>query len=188
MRELIFVLDVVFSLVVGAFLLRLLFQLVRADFRNPLAQAIVRITNPVVVPLRKILPPIGRVDTASVAAVVLAQMLRTGIVFALSAGAAPPLGTLLVISIVKLLDTTLLLFLIAIFIYVVLSWVSPDGYNPIARLLGSLVEPLLAPFRRALPSLGGLDLSPIVAILLISVLRMVLNGRIAPLLIGSGFG
>jgi YggT family protein len=188
MRELIFVVDFVFSLVVGAFLLRLLFQVVRADFRNPFAQAIVRVTNPIVVPLRKVLPPLGRVDTASVVAVVLAQMLRTGIVFALGAGAAPPLGNLLAIAIVELLDTTLLLFLVAIFVYVILSWVSPDGYNPVARLLGNLVEPLLAPFRRALPSLGGLDLSPLVVILLISVLRMVLNGRIAPLLTGGGLG
>jgi YggT family protein len=188
MRELIFVVDTLFSLVVGAFLLRLLFQLVRADFRNPFAQAIVRITNPLVVPLRKVLPPIGRVDTASVVAVVVAQMLRTGLVYAMSTGGAPPLVPLLLLSVVELLDTTLLLFLIAIFVYVLLSWVSPDGYSPIGRLLGSLVEPVLAPFRRALPSLGGLDLSPIVAILLISVLRMVLNGRVAPLLTGGGFG
>lgn len=188
MRELIFIFDSLLALVVGAFLLRLLFQLVRADFRNPLAQAIVKVTNPVVVPLRKVVPPIGRVDTASVVAVLLAQMLRTGIVYALGAGAAPPLGSLLALAVVALLDTTLLLFLIAIFVYVLLSWVSPDGYSPVGRLLGSLVEPVLGPFRRALPSLGGLDLSPIVVILLISVLRMVLNGRIAPLLTGGGVG
>jgi YggT family protein len=188
MRELIFVVDFVFALVVGAFLLRLLFQLVRADFRNPFAQAIVRLTNPVVVPLRKVLPPLGRVDTASVVAVVLAQMLRTGLVAWLRVGDVPSLGPLLGFSVVQLLDTTLLLFLIAIFVYVILSWVTPDGYNPVARLLGNLVEPVLAPFRRALPSLGGLDLSPLVVILLISVLRMVLNGRIAPLLAGGGLG
>jgi len=186
MRELLFVVDFIFSLVVGAFLLRLLFQLVRADFRNPLAQAIVRITNPVVVPLRKLLPPLGRVDTASVVAVVLAQMLRTLLKYLLSGAGAPALLPLLAVSVVELLDTTLLLYLVAIFVYVILSWVSPDGYSPVGRLLGSLVEPVLGPFRRALPSLGGLDLSPIVVILLISVLRMVLNDRLAPLLLGAG--
>jgi YggT family protein len=188
MRELIFVVDTLFSLVVGAFLLRLLFQLVRADFRNPFAQAIVRVTNPIVVPLRKVLPPAGRVDTASVVAVLLAQMARTAIIYAMSVGGAPSFVPLLLLSVVELLDTTLLLFLVAIFVYVLLSWVSQDGYSPIGRLLGALVEPLLAPFRRALPSLGGLDLSPIVVILLISVLRMVLNGRIAPLLGAGGLG
>jgi YggT family protein len=182
MRELIFIVDSLFALVVGAFLLRLLFQLVRADFRNPFAQAIVRLTNPVVVPLRKILPPIGRLDTASVVAVVLAQALRTAVKFALSGGGFPAVVPLLLLSVIELLDTTLLLFLIAIFVYVLLSWVSQDGYSPIGRLLGSLVEPVLGPFRRAMPSLGGLDLSPIVVILLISVARMILNDRLAPLL------
>jgi YggT family protein len=185
MNELRFVFDFVFGLLVGAFLLRLIFQLVRADFRNPFAQAIVRVTNPVVVPLRKVLPPIGRIDTASVVAVLLAQILRTVVDQLLGIGAVASIGLLLALSIVSLLDTTLLLFLVAIFVYVLLSWVSPDPYNPVSRLLGSLVEPLLGPFRRALPSLGGLDLSPIVVILLISVLRMVLNNRIAPLLIGA---
>jgi YggT family protein len=78
------------------------------------------------------------------------------------------------------------MYLVAVFVYVLLSWVAPDRHNPAGRLLGDLVEPLLGPFRRALPSLGGLDLSPIVVILLLSVLRMVLSGRIAPLLLGFG--
>ena len=72
------------------------------------------------------------------------------------------------------------------FVYVVLGWVAPGGYHPAARLLGALVEPLLGPFRRALPALGGLDLSPLVVVLLLSVLRMVLNGRIVPLVMGLG--
>ncbi len=185
MNELRFVFDFVFGLLVGAFLLRLIFQLVRADFRNPFAQAIVRVTNPVVVPLRKVLPPMGRIDTASVVAVILAQVLRTVVDQALGMGAIASVGVLLVLAVISLLDTTLMLFLVAIFVYVLLSWVSPDPYNPISRLLGSLVEPILGPFRRALPSLGGLDLSPIVVILIISVLRMILNNRIAPLLIGG---
>ncbi|MCZ8129823.1 MAG: YggT family protein [Steroidobacteraceae bacterium] len=184
MRELIFVVDSLFALVVGAFLLRLLFQLVRADFRNPVAQAVVRVTNPLVVPLRKVLPPIGRLDTASVVALLLAQMLRTAAVVALSGAPLPGIAPLLLLSLVEVLDLALLILLVAIFVYVILGWVAPGGYSPVARLLGDLVEPVLAPLRRALPSLGGLDLSPLVAILLISVVRMVLNGRIAPLLLG----
>lgn len=186
MRELAFIVDSIMSLVVGAFLLRLLFQLMRTDFRNPLVQAVVRITNPLVMPLRKILPPLGRVDTASVVAVLLAQVLQTALVQLLGFGALPSVQALVVVALVKVIDTTLLLFLIAIFLYVVLSWVAPDGYSPGGRLLGDLVEPLLRPFRRALPMLGGLDLSPLVVILLLSVLRMILNGRIEPLLLGLG--
>jgi YggT family protein len=182
MRELIFIVDTLFALVVGAFLLRLLCQIVRTDFRNPLVQAIVRLTNPLVMPLRRVLPPIGRVDSASVIAVLLAQMLRTTLVLVLAGDGLPSVVPLLLLSVVELLDTTLLVFLGAIFLYVILSWVSPDGYTPAGRLLADLVEPLLRPFRRLVPPLGGLDLSPLAVILLLSVLRMVLNGRLAPLL------
>lgn len=187
MRELSFIVDTLFSLLVGAFLLRLLFQLVRADFRNPLVQTIVRLTDPVVMPLRRVLPAIGRVDTASVVAVVLAQMARTAARYALI-GAMPPVGALFAISVVQIVDVALLVLLGAIFIYVILSWVSPDGYSPLGRVLGSLVEPVLAPVRRALPSFGGLDLSPVVVMLLISVLRMVVTDRIGPALIGLAGG
>lgn len=186
MRELIFIVDTLFGLVVGAFLLRLVLQLVRTDFRNPLVQAIVRITNPVIMPLRRVLPPLGRLDTASVVAVIGAQMLKTTLVLLLSGAGLPSAVTLLLLAVIDLLDLTLLMYLAAVFVYVLLSWVAPDGHNPAGRLLGDLVEPLLGPFRRALPSLGGLDLSPIVVILLLSVLRMVLSGRIAPLLLGFG--
>jgi YggT family protein len=182
MRELIFIVDTLFALVVGAFLLRLLCQIVRTDFRNPLVQAIVRLTNPLVMPLRRMLPPIGRVDSASVVAVLLVQMLRTTLVLLLAGDGLPSVVPLLLLSVVELLDTTLLVFLGAIFLYVILSWVSPDGYTPAGRLLADLVEPLLRPFRRLVPPLGGLDLSPLAVILLLSVLRMVLNGRLAPLL------
>jgi YggT family protein len=182
MRELIFIVDTLFALVVGAFLLRLLCQIVRTDFRNPLVQAIVRLTNPLVMPLRRVLPPIGRVDSGSVVAVLLAQMLRTTLVLLLAGDGLPSAVPLLLLSVVELLDTTLLVFLGAIFLYVILSWVSPDGYTPAGRLLADLVEPLLRPFRRLVPPLGGLDLSPLAVILLLSVLRMVLNGRLAPLL------
>jgi YggT family protein len=186
MRELTFVVDFVLSLLVGAFLLRLLFQLLRADFRNPFAQAIVRITNPVIVPLRKVLPAMGRVDTASVVAVLLVQALRMALVGWLAGGGLPGVVPLLLLAFVELVDITLLVFLVAIIVSAVLSWVAPDGYSPIGRLVASLVDPVLAPFRRFVPPLGGLDLAPLVAILAIYVLRMVLNGRIVPALAGLG--
>lgn len=188
MRELQFIVDALFSLVVAAFLLRLILQFVRlgADARNPFLQAIVRFTNPLIMPLRRILPPIGRLDTASVVAVILVQALRTVVNWLLLRGTVPSIVFLFANSVVSLLDTVLLLYLVAILLYVVLSWVSPDGYSPASRLLGLLVEPVLAPLRRALPTFGGLDLSPMIAGLLIVVLRMVLNDRIAPLLFTLG--
>jgi len=186
MRELQFIVDWIFSFVVGLFLLRLVFQVVRTDFRNPLVQSIVRLTNPLILPLRRILPPIGRIDTASVAAVLLTQIVGTALSRSLGGFGLPGALQLLIGAVLTLLDTTLLLYLFAVFGYVLLSWVSQDGYNPAARVLGSLVEPVLRPLRRALPALGGLDLSPMVALLLIQVLRMVLTDRIAPLRAGIG--
>ena len=184
MRELHYIAGWVFTLVVGAFLLRLLFQLVRTEFRNPLVQALVRLTNPVILPLRRVLPPLGRIDTASVVAVLLAQVLATALLMLLGGFGVPAAVPLLLHALVALADTTLSLYVVAIIGYVLLSWVAPDGYNPAARVLSDLVAPLLRPLRRTLPTLGGLDLSPLVAIMLLTVLQMVLNDRIAPLLFG----
>jgi len=183
MRELSFVVDAIMQLVVGAFLLRLICQLVRADFRNPFVQAIVRLTNPLIMPLRRVLPPVGRVDTASVLAVVLAQLLRTVLAELIAFGRLGSLGVLAVVSVVQVLDMALVVLLLAVILYVVMSWVAPDRYNPASRLLDSLVEPLLRPFRRAIPPIGGLDLSAIAVSILLVVLRMILNDRVLPALL-----
>jgi len=184
MRELLFVLDALRTLIVGAFLLRVLFQIARADFRNPLVQAIARLTNPVILPLRRVLPSIGRVDTASLVAVLVAQVICTGLFYALSGGAVPGVPLLLMTALIQLLDTALTVYLFAVLVYVLLSWVSTDGYSPLGRALHDLCEPVLAPFRRAVPSLGGLDVSPAIVLIVIYLLRMILNDRIAPALLG----
>jgi YggT family protein len=186
MRELHYVASWVFTFIVGAFLLRLLLQLVRTEFRNPLVQALVRLTNPLILPLRRVLPPIGRIDTASVVAVLLVQLVATALLTMLAGFGLPGPLPLLLHALLGLLDTTLSLYFVAIIGYVLLSWVAPDGYSPAGRALSDLVAPVLRPLRRALPTLGGLDLSPLVAILLLTVLQMVLNDRIAPLLYGLG--
>src|ERR1700755_214635 len=91
MNALIFIVDTLLSLALFVVLARLLLQWARADFRNPIAQAIVRITNPLILPLRRILPPVGKVDTASVVAVVLMAIIKRGILFALVGFGSPGL-------------------------------------------------------------------------------------------------
>jgi len=181
MRELDYILSTILGLVVGAFLLRLLLQFIRTDFRNPLAQAVLRLTSPVVVPLRRVLPPIGRLDTASAVATLVAELLKLACHNVLQGGSTTP-GAFAVLAVVDLADTTLWLYLGAIFVYVLLSWLDQGGYNPAARLLGDLTAPILRPLRRVLPLLGGLDLSPFAAMLLLRLAEMILLGRIAPLL------
>jgi YggT family protein len=181
MREIDYILGTILALAVGTFLLRLLMQFVRTDFRNPLAQAILKVTSPVVVPLRRVLPPIGRLDTASAVATLVAELIKLAC-HNLLQGQFTTAGLFAVDVVVDLADTTLWIYLGAIFVYALLSWLDQGGYNPGARLLGDLTAPILRPLRRALPLVGGLDLSPFVAILLLRLAQMILLGRILPLL------
>jgi YggT family protein len=175
MEALIFIVDSVLTLAVYAFLLRLLLQLSRADFRNPLSQAVVRLTSWLVLPLRKVLPPIGRLDTASLVAVYVVQVAAVGIVFLMSTGIAMPVAGMLWWGLKKSLIAVLQLYTVAIVVYALLSLVAPGSYSPAVGLLSSLCEPLLRPVRRVLPPLGGLDFSPLVVILGLQAIKILLR-------------
>jgi len=154
-----YILDTLLWLLTLAFVLRLLFQLVRADFRDPLADAIVRVTNWLILPLRRLLPPVGKIDTATVLAVVAAAAVRTGAMFALSGlGLGEPLGFLRV-TLLGLVDLILRIYLFALLLYWLTSFVSPGGYAPGIRLLAQLSEPILKPVRRVIPPIGQIDFS-----------------------------
>lgn len=174
MNALIFIVDSVMTLAVYAFLLRLLLQLSRGDFRNPVSQAVVKLTNWLVLPLRKVLPPVGPVDTASVVAVYLVQLAAVGLVFLMSTGVAMPLGDLLAWGLKKLLVATMQLYTVALIVYAVLSFVAPGTHSPAVGFLGSLCEPVLRPVRSLLPPLAGLDFSPLVVILGLQALKILI--------------
>jgi YggT family protein len=170
MAALIYLFETLLSLCLVAVLLRLLLQWSRADFRNPLARSIVHITNPVIVPLRRLLPAIGRIDTASCVAVTVVAFLKVAIRPLLSGfGALPPLFWLQLAAI-EILRTTLWTYFFAIVVYALLSFVAPGTYSPAQGLLVSLCEPVLRPFRRVIPPLGGLDFSPLWAGIIIQML------------------
>ncbi|MEY4376432.1 MAG: hypothetical protein RJB26_982 [Pseudomonadota bacterium] len=175
MRELIYIVDSLSGLLVGAFLLRLLLQWARADFRNPLARAVLQVTNPLVLPLRRVLPPIGALDTAAVVAVVLVQALRHALIVWLAGEGLASIPVLLVGSLLSLADTVLLLYIGLLFVWVILSWVNTDGRHPLGHIIGQVLAPLLRPFQRAIPTLAGLDLSPLFLILTLQVARMLLQ-------------
>jgi YggT family protein len=156
-------------------ILRLLLPWFRADFHNPIAQAILKVTSPLVVPLRRVLPPIGRIDTATLVVAFVITYL-TIFVLLLVRGATAGIGPIALSSAVYLVLLTLRLFVFAIIVRVLLSWLSPGGYNPAMAVIYSITDPLMRPFRRIIPPLGGFDLSPIFAIILIGALTRIVSG------------
>jgi YggT family protein len=163
-----------FSLCIGVLWVRFLLQLVQADFYNPISQLIVKITAPVLNPLRQILPTRKNWDIAPLLMIVLLQLLSMTLMAMLSGhGTLPPL--LLVFgAIFQLMLMVTEFYFWLLIVSVVLSWISP-GYSPFGALVNQLAEPVLAPLRRILPPLGGLDLSPIVAFLAIQVIQILLR-------------
>ena len=169
----VFIIDFVFGLYILAVILRFLLQLVRADFYNPLAQAIVTITNPPLRPLRRAIPAIGSIDTASIVLMVVLQVIASLLIFLIQGYSANAIG-LLVIAIGELAGKVVYVFIFAIFIQVIASWVAPGSYNPVLALVDSLIAPIMRPLRRLIPPLGGLDLSPMVAILFLYLSLMLI--------------
>jgi YggT family protein len=168
-----FLVTALFSLYILAVMLRFLLGVVRADFYNPASQFLVRVTNPLLVPMRKLIPGIGRIDTSAVLLMFVLQFIMVLIVIALR-GAEISLPVLLLYTVGELLMLAINVFLVAIVVQVILSWVSPGAYNPVNTVLYSLTTPVLAPFQRIIPPLSGIDLSPLFAILVLQVLRMLI--------------
>ena len=131
MQALIYIVDALITLVVIAFLLRALFPVIRADFRNPIGQAVLRVTDPLVLPLRRVLRPAGRVDVAAIAALVIVQIVGTVLVFGL---AGAPMSAALIVSeaLRQLARTVLQFYFFAVLLHVVLSWVAPGARSPAA--------------------------------------------------------
>ena len=174
MAAMLFVLHALLTLVVVAFLLRVLMPLVRADFRNPIGQAVLQITNPLVMPLRRLLPPAGRIDVASVVALLVVQ-LATQVVLRVVAGAGLAVQPLVTGALRDLASTVVQFYFIAVLVYALLSWVAPGGYSPGAQLLHRICEPLLAPLRRVIPPVGGLDLSALFVLIGLQALQILLR-------------
>lgn len=172
---LVFVLNVVVGIYLLLLLLRLFLPIVRADFHNPLAQGILKATSPLVIPLRRVLPPLGRIDTATVVVAFGVQYLLLWLL-AVIQGAQPRLVELAVLAVFALLFTTIRLFLYAIIIRVIISWISPGNYNPAIQLIATLTDPVIRPFRRLIPPMGGFDISPMFAMLALGVASILLGG------------
>ncbi len=180
-EALIYIIQTLGSLYLLIVLLRFILQLVRADFYNPLSQFIVKATQPLLTPLRRIIPGFAGLDMASLILAILVQLLLMMVTLTLMGyNVGGFILQLLVWSMIGVTSLFLKVFFFAMIISVILSWVAPGSYNPGAQLVNQICEPLLAPFRKLLPNLGGLDISPIFAFITINLIdRFVIGGLAA---------
>ena len=172
----VFIINSLAQLYLLVLLLRLLLPWMGINFNNPISQAILRLTSPLVIPVRRILPPVGKIDTATVVVAYGIQYL-TILVIVLILRMPPKILPIAITAAVNLVILTLRLFVFAIIIRIVLSWLgSRDSYNPAIATLHAITEPVLRPFRRFIPPIGGLDISPIFAIILLSAAAILISG------------
>lgn len=168
------VVETAFSLYILLVWLRFLLQLVHADFYNPISQFVVKATSPLLHPLRRIIPALGGMDIAALVLIVLLYMIQLTLLSLLAgAGSLPPVALVLA-TVFGLLSLVAQFYFWLLILSVVLSWVAQGSHSPGTILVYQLTEPLLAPCRRLLPNMGGLDLSPLIAFLGIKVFQILL--------------
>ena len=172
------IVQALFGLVIGLFFFRLLMQGLRVDFRNPLSQFVYKLTNPVLIPIQKALSVVRGWNLAALLITFLLTLIETWLLYRL-AGLGLPVPALLVIALAMLIQFAATALLWMIIVRAVLSFVSPDPYNPVVQMLYRLSDPILKPFQKLIPPIGGLDLSPIFVVLALQLVRMLIAAPLA---------
>lgn len=170
----IYLISTLIDLMVVAILMRLLLQWVRADFYNPLCQFLVKVTNPLVVPARRIIPSIGKLDTASVVVMIALELIEIFVINQLR-NVGFSTDFLLLFALKKLLFTVLITYFILIIARVIVSWIAQQSRHPLIPLIYQLTEPLLKPIGRLVPTISGIDLSPLIALIVLRFLLLLLG-------------
>ena len=170
----VFLIDTIFTLYIAAIVIRLMLGFVRADFNNPFSQFLVKITSPVLVPLRRFVPAMGSIDSSAVVLAFLLTVIKLGLTLLLKTGSLH-FPELLIYAVGDLLKLVLYIYLFSLIIQAITSWIGNSHGNPISPLLNSLTNPILRPIRKVVPLIGMMDLSPLVAILGINILLMIVT-------------
>lgn len=163
------------SLYLVAMLLRFLLQLVRADFYNPISQFLVKVTNPLVIPLRRAIPGLGGIDLASLLLALLLQMAGIALLLLINGLPLPGVFLLFAWSALGVIALLVNIYFFALLGMIILSWVAAGSRHPAIYLLHQITEPVMAPFRKALPPMGGMDFSPILVFILINIIQIALR-------------
>jgi len=169
----VFLVQTIFQLYLLVVMLRFILQTMGANFYNPVSQFTLKLTNPLVTPLRRVLPKLGKVDMAVLLILILLQMIALTLIAWLKVDTVPNIIGLVIWSLGDLLSLLINVFFYAILIMVIISWINPGLHSPVTEILYQLTEPLLRPARRLLPPIGGFDLSPLVVIVILQLLSMV---------------
>ena len=158
-------------------LLRFLLQLARADFYNPITQFVVKATNPPLRPLRRVIPGLGGIDGASLVLAVIIQALAFFLILIALSGGIPAINplTLLVWAVLNVLGLIVKIYFWSVIAVVVVSWIAPQSGHPAIQLVAQITEPVMGPVRKIMPSMGGLDLSPIIVFLILNVISVVID-------------
>jgi YggT family protein len=173
-NALTFIVKTLLELYIITFVLRFILQWVRADFRNPISQFLVHLTNPLIIPLRRLIPSISGLDTATIMVILLLELTLTIVLINLTCMGEPHFIQIIGLTLLRIVYLVLRIYLFIILVYVVMSWISPGTYNPASSLLASIATPALKPFRRLIPPIAGLDLSALFALIAIQALTMLL--------------
>lgn len=173
-----FILEVVTFIFVARFLL----QACRVDFYNPISQGLVKATDPVLRPVRMVVPGYRNLDFSAFLAAVAVQILLIMALYALAGAYVGSVGYIIVSGLVQVVLLCLSIFWWSILIVIIAGWVAPGSYHPALALLQQITEPLLAPARNLLPPMGGLDFSPIVVFLILGILQRLLAQQFPPLI------
>lgn len=174
MEAINYLLKFAFDAMIMILVLRVWLQLVRADFYNPLSQFIVKVSNPLVIPLRRVIPSLGGVDLPTVLLAYVIATLTFILIPLLNGGPIDVISALYLGLIYLIKQTGILLFMLML-VMALMSWVV-QGYNPTQVIFHQLTAPVLAPIRKIVPSIGGLDLSVLIAFLLLNVINILLRG------------
>jgi len=177
-KALVFLVDVTFSLFIMAFLLRFILQLVKADFYNPISQAIYVATNPLLIPLRRIIPGFAGLDWACILVLFLIQALELSIVFFIQKFSVPNIIGLLLLTVVTILDHAVSLLFYTVIFQVILSWVNPYSQHPLAVLAGQITGPFASKIRRITPNFAGIDLTPFFMLVIIQLVNILLISQL----------
>lgn len=170
---LIFLIDTLFSLYILAVVLRFLLQWTNADFYNPISQFLVKVTHPPLKLLRRFVPAVGRIDSSSLVLAIALQMIADFSILAIK-GVMVSFPALMILSLSQLVALFINVFIFAIFARAILSWFDPGNYNAASSILYCLTEPVLHICRKVVPDLGGIDLSPLVGLVLLQLAKMMI--------------